>query len=700
MIGITTMFAKGWIPRPGRRAPTLGKLLAAHNNPALTSYLTTTQRWPGVDHLLVADSLLFDNTEVGKQSARIHFYVALGTFGLSVLGAVSTPVLSLLTLPVQVYFVARFLQGGITQVVRTRRVGMAVIDGLVTSALLGLGYLWAIPLYASFFIWSRRMLLHSSARYQDSLLHLASTPPQRVRILCDAHEAWIDLDALSVHDVIVVYAGEVMPVDGVVLDGLASIDQQFLTGEAQPVEREAGQHVLAMTLVLSGHLHIRAEQTGTSTVSAQISSLLRGIQRYTATLNTQAEAIGNRYALPMLALSGTTWLLLGPLSALTVLCAYLGYSLRITGPLSVLNYLQRATRHNILVKDGRAFEALHMVDTVIFDKTGTLTQDQPQVVGIYAYAGYSEDDVLALAAAAEQHQTHPIARALLQAADDHHLDSLPAGEARYEPGVGVQIQINGKLIHVVSERFLQREDIALPPYAETVQAYCYQRGHSLVYVVSDDTVIGTIELAPTLRPAARQVVSRLQQRGKRVWIVSGDHEQPTRWLAHALQTDAYYANMLPPEKARLIADVQAEGHLVCFVGDGLNDALALKQANVAVSLHGAAGLALDTAQIIIPEEDLHQLLTLFDLSRQLRSRMRGNLLCSIVPGIITIGGVYLFHWGVVAAYILYYTGLTLGISNAMAPLVLADKATMSLAAPSAPAYTRPQTNVSPVTGNA
>jgi Cu2+-exporting ATPase len=413
-------------------------------------------------------------------------------------------------------------------------------------------------------------------------------------------------------------------------------------------------------------------QTGSSTVSAHIDALLGDIRSSTAALTIQSERIGNRYAVPMLVLSSGTLLLLGPISALTVLCSYVGYSLRITGPISVLNYLQLATQHDILVKDGQVLETLHMIDTVIFDKTGTLTQEQPRVVNIYSYADHSEDDVLALAAAAEQHQTHPIARALLQAADERQLALASPSDVHYEPGVGVQIEIAGSIISVVSERFLERQGIAIPLCAETVQAYSHQRGHSLVYVVSDTTVLGVIELAPTVRPESRQLVNQLQQLGKTVWIVSGDHEQPTRWLSHRLQTDAYYANMLPPDKASLVARLQNEGKTVCFVGDGMNDALALKQADVSISLSSAAGLALDTAQIIVPDTALAQVLTLFDLSTRLHNRMQGNVACSIVPGVTTIAGVYLFHFGIVAAYILYYTGLMAGMGNAMLPRMLSD----------------------------
>ncbi len=654
---------RAWLPN---RKPTLGRLLAASDNPTLTPYTAKEDGWKRFTSLLVMAPV----SSTGE-AAQTHLVLALGALGVTSIGLLGVQVLTLASLPLHVYFVARFIQGGIGQVVQERRVGMAVIDALVTSTLLSLGYFWAIALYATSYYVSRSMVQQTSNRYQDSMLLIASSPPRHVRVMHDTTETWVELEHLAMTDTIVVYAGEVVPVDGVVVDGVASIDQRLLTGESQPVEREAGEHVFAMTLVLSGMLYLRAEQTGTSTTSAQMGSLLNQIRSYTTLLTFQSEKIGNRYAMPMLVLSGSTMLLLGPMSALTVLCSYIGYSMRISGPLSVLNYLRLAAQEQILLKDGRALEQMHHVDTVIFDKTGTLTLEQPHVVNIYTYGSYHEHHILELAAAAESHQTHPIARAITQAAHERDITIPHLRDVSYEPGMGLQVRMAGMTLHVVSGRFLEREAISLPPSAEAVQAYCYQRGHSLVYVVLGDTVIGTIELAPTLRPEARQVVAMLQQRGKTVLIVSGDHEQPTRWLANTLGVDHSYADMLPTDKTNLITRLQQEGRTVCFVGDGINDALALKQANVSISLHGAAGLALDTAQVVLPNPDLTHLLVLFELGEHLHNRMRGNLVISIVPGIITIGGVYLLHFGLVAAYLLYYTGFAAGIANAMLPLVLA-----------------------------
>lgn len=670
MLSISIQVINRWIPIPFRRKPSLGKLFAESDKVRLGKRLPDLQGWSVVRRLFAGDSRTEDTTVSRERTGQRHLYLALGALGFSAVGVSGVPLLGLVTIPVQIYFVARFVQHGIRQIVWQRQVGMAVIDALVTGLLLGLGYFWAISLYAACFYGSRSLLQQIRQRYQERMHRIARTSLQRVRVMRNANEAWVALDTLRVDDIIVVYAGEVVPVDGVVVGGLACIDQCFLNGAVPPVKREAGQPVLAMTLVLTGTLLIRADQTGTGMVSAQTETFLRDMHIATVALIRQAEAVSNRYAVPLLLLGGGTVLLLSPLSGLAVLCAYPGAALRITRPLTTFNYLQLAAQCQILLKDGQILELLHTVDTVMFDTTGTLTQDQPRVVNIYAYVNYTEDDVLALAAIAEQHHPAPLTRTLRQTALERQL-ALPVPTAvHYEPEVGVEIVLDNLVVHVVNGGFLERTGISLPITAEAIQAYCYQRGHSLVYVLQGDTVIGMIELAVALRSEALQVVAHLQQQGKTVWIVSSDHEQPTRWLAQTLQIDAYQSAMLPADNAALIARLQAEGKTVCFVGGGTNDVLAWKQANVAVALHNAPGVVFDPVQIMVPDRDLLRLLMLFDLAQRMHTQMQGNLVSSIVPGVITIAGVYLFSFGIVAACVVYTAGLAGGIANAMLPLVL------------------------------
>lgn len=259
-----------------------------------------------------------------------------------------------------------------------------------------------------------------------------------------------------------------------------------------------------------------------------------------------------------------------------------------SGPLGVLNFLNLAAERGILVKDGRALEQFSEIDTILFDKTGTLTLDQPQVAAVHPVQGWSADRVLALAAAAEARQTHPIAQAILTAADAKALDLPAVAPVHYALGLGLKVRLvsdrpdtqdeHALLIRVGSDRFMLAEGIVLPEEIVTLTQTCQQNGHSLVMIAVDDSFAGCIELQPTVRPEVPQVIQALRAQGLRLYIVSGDQEAPTRHLAQQLDMD-YIANTLPGEKAARVSALQQAGHRVCFIGDGINDAVAMRQSH-------------------------------------------------------------------------------------------------------------------------
>jgi Cu2+-exporting ATPase len=217
----------------------------------------------------------------------------------------------------------------------------------------------------------------------------------------------------------------------------------------------------------------------------------------------------------------------------------------------------------------------------------------------------------------------------------------------------------------------------IPTEINIIQASCHEEGHSFIMLASDDKLMGIIELHATLRPEAKQVIKDLHQRNMSVYIISGDHEQPTKKLAQVLGIDHYFANTLPEEKAALVAKLQAEGKSVCFVGDGINDSIALKKANVSVSLSGATTMAMDTAQIVLMDGSLQQLDQLFNIAQDFEQNMKNNLRISVIPTAICIGGIIFFHWGVFIAHILMGSTLFAGIGNTMLPLLKSERTNIS-----------------------
>lgn len=613
--------------------------------------------------------LIARTTAVSTQAQGLdqNFALSIGALLLTTTGKLFSPWLTLASVPILFYLNFDFIKTGLHELIKERKIGIGVVDAVVASALLIMRQFLIDSLFFVLFYLSQKLLEQTQDRSKQSLINIFGEQPRTVWIKQDEQELEVPFDSLQVGDIVVVSASEVVPVDAVVIDGMASVDQRMLTGESQPVEKGAGDLVFAATFVLSGKIFVQVKSAGSETVAAQIGEILSRTTDFKSSVESQGEAIANKSAIPMLALGAVTLMYMGPASALAVLLAYFGYNMRIIAPISLLNFLRIASRHSILVKDGRALELLKQVDTVIFDKTGTLTQEQFHVGVIDSFSAYSEAELLALAAAAEGKQTHPIARAIRQAATDRQLAIPSIDNAVYEVGFGIKVAIDDRIIRVGSERFMTLEAIAMPPAANALQTSKAQGASSLVYVAIDEQIGGAIELRPIIRLEAQRIIDDLKRRHMKLYIISGDQEKPTHHLAQLLGIEQYFANTLPSEKAALIARLQEEGRSVCFVGDGINDSIALKQANVSISLRGASTIATDTAQIVLMDESLTQLPSLFDLAQELDANMQGNLLASVVPGVICVVGVYFLHFGVLATQLLYFVGLGAGVANAMAP---------------------------------
>jgi Cu2+-exporting ATPase len=298
-----------------------------------------------------------------------------------------------------------------------------------------------------------------------------------------------------------------------------------------------------------------------------------------------------------LTVSAIAWPFLGTSSAAALLFSVPSNTIRVLPALQTFNHITLASKNSILIKDGRVLEELVKVDTVLFDKTGTLTKIEPEVGQIISCDDLSADEILRYAAIAESRLNHPLARAIVKQAEHLHLPDTD--HANYQIGYGVTVEMNGQTIQVGSARFMEREGILLPTAIKTANEQAQQTGDSLVMVAVDQKLKGAIEIQPQLRPEVKAVMRDLRQRDiKQLAIVSGDHQKPTQKLAKELGMDDYFYEVLPQDKAQLIRDLQAAGHKVCFIGDGLNDAVAMKQANVSICLSDAASITSDMAQVI------------------------------------------------------------------------------------------------------
>lgn len=514
-----------------------------------------------------------------------------------------------------------------------------------------------------------KLLRRTEHNSQQQLINVFSGHPSQVWLEKDGMEVQISFDELKENDTVVVHAGEVIPVDGTIKTGSASIDQHALTGESQPVDKGVGEQVFASTLVLAGRIHIQVETAGEQTVAANIGRVLNNTSDYKDTLMLRGRKIADTLLPIELGLGAVTLGVLGPVPAMAVLWSGLGYRMIMYGPISVLNYLQILARQGILIKDGRVLESIGKVDTVVFDKTGTLTKEQPTIAMVHVLAGYDENQVLFYAGSAEYRQTHPVAKAIIEKAESKNIDLAAPENSSYEVGYGIKVEVAQKTVRVGSARFMQREQLAISAQLEELQQQAEALGHSLIYVGVDHVVAGVLEMQPTIRPEVPQLIDFLHERGITTYIISGDHEQPTRNTAEKLGIDHYFAETLPENKADLIQQLRDEGRFVCFIGDGINDAIALKSAQISISLKGASSAATDTAQVIFMDGSLEPFERLFTLSDEFEGTMRNNFLFSVAPGVINVSGVYLLHFGVAASMGLFYAGTAAGLVNSVIPLV-------------------------------
>ncbi|WP_089719175.1 heavy metal translocating P-type ATPase [Candidatus Entotheonella palauensis] len=601
--------------------------------------------------------------------------VSSASMGLVTVGGLILPPLGLLSALPAAFVAAPIFKDTYNALVNERRVSATVLDAIAITIGISTAHYFAFSLFIFLYYVRRKMLMKTEDHSRQSLMNVFGQLPRTVWVEQDGIEIERPIETVQAGDIVVVDTGSVIPVDGTIASGMATIDQHMLTGESQPVEKGVGDQVFASTLMLGGRVRIQAERAGDETMVANIGDILRHTADFKTSIQSRGERLGDQMAAPFLGLGALAFPLVGPVGAGAVLLASFGYQMRLLAPLGMLNFLNLASQQGILIKDGRSLELLREVDTIVFDKTGALTLEQPHVGAIEACHGYCEDDVLRYAAAAEARQPHPIAKAILQEAETRGVVPPPIDDAQYEVGYGIKVRIGQQVVRVGSARFMEVEGIDKPDRIRDLQTEGHTQGHSIVYVAIDDHLAGTIALYPTLRPEAKSVISELRKRNMSMVIISGDHEIPTSHLAHELGIDHYFAETLPEEKADLIDQLQQQGRSVCYVGDGINDAIALKKAKASISLRGASTAATDSAQIILMDQSLHQLCRAFDIAQEFDTTMNFSFAMTMVPGIMILGGVFFLHFGLVAPMILNNLGMAVGAGNSMLPLLKSDKAT-------------------------
>ncbi|NJP07968.1 MAG: heavy metal translocating P-type ATPase [Chloroflexaceae bacterium] len=596
--------------------------------------------------------------------------IAFISFGFATAGQLLFWPLGLLSIP-GILYVPRPIYQRTYNLLKQGKVGVPTLFTLTALGCIVSGYFWVASFGLLIVSLAFKYILQVTEETRYNLINVFQATPKFVWVLIDDQEIKTPIEEIAIGDVIVVHAGEAIPVDGSVISGMATVDQKFLTGEARPAEKESGDPVFASTVLLSGRISISVEKAGHDTTVARIGRVLNDTIDYKSSVQLRANTLADKTVLPTMVVSALALPLLGPMGALALMDSHFRYKLSFVVPLSLMNFLNIASQQGILIKDGRSLDLLSQVDTIVFDKTGTLTDEQPHIHAIHTYGAYHEDQVLTYAAAAEYRQTHPIAQAILEAAGQRNLTLPQIEDSAYKIGYGLTVHLASNLVQVGSYRFMEATDVSIPAELTQTQTACHELGHSLVLVAVDGAVVGAIELAPTIRPEARAIIQNLKQRPniQSISIISGDQETPTRKLAQELGIDQYFAEILPEGKADIIQQLIDEGRFVCYVGDGINDSIALRKSHVSISLRGASTVATDTAQIIMMHGNLAGLPTVFDYAHDFYINTNVAFGLVLLPMFIGAGGVVFLGFGLFHTTILGVSGLMLGLGNSMVPAI-------------------------------
>lgn len=460
----------------------------------------------------------------------------------------------------------------------------------------------------------------TTQRARSALRDLAAMAPRVARVERDGAEVEVPVEELQPGDVVVVRPGGKVPVDGEVAGGQATVDQAAITGESMPVEAERGTTVFAASTVLLGMLRVRATRVGADTTFGRVIRLVEEAEAHRADVQRTADRFATWYLPVVLTIALLTFFVGGnPLAAAAVLVVACSCAFAIATPVAMLASIGSAARHGMVIKGGRYVEALARADVLLLDKTGTLTLGRPRITDIVSLNGAAPDEVLAVAASAERYSEHPLAEAVRALAGEHGLRVPDPEEFQSVPGVGVQAKVNGRLVTV--GRRPAGTDLA----SRQIPALEAQ-GKALLYVARDGEPLAVLAAADTLRPEVPDAIASLRALGlTRIELLTGDHEQAAASLARPLGI-AHQAGLLPEDKIAVVKAYQAQGHSVVMVGDGVNDAPALAQADVGVAM-GATGtdVAMEAAHVVLMRDDWRLVPELFRVAKRTMGVVRLNI---------------------------------------------------------------------------
>ena len=478
------------------------------------------------------------------------------------------------------------------------------------------------------------------ARARAGIERLVRLTPRTARRLREGAEEIIPAEAVAVGDILRVLPGETVPVDGVIRTGQTSINQAVMTGEPLPVDKGPGDEVSSGTVNQFGAFEMEAAKVGADSSVQRMIRLVQSADAGKAKIVGLADRWATWVVIIALAAAGLTWAVSGQIiRAVTILVVFCPCALVLATPTAIMAAIGNCTRHGFLVREGDALERLARVTKITFDKTGTLTYGKPKVEAVCStLPGLSQEDLFPLVAGAEGLSEHPLGRAVVSSFRKTGACPPPASDFRMIPGEGVSARVEGRMVLAGNEKLMSSLGLRLPDALRPELEDHLARGHALILVAVDGAFAGYLALSDTLRPDSAQTIARLARLGVRPVLLTGDHRSAAQAIGAQLRIQEIQADCLPEDKLRYLERCQARGEQVCMIGDGVNDAPALKKANVGIAM-GAEGsdIAADAADIVLVDDEVKALPHLFALSRRMMTTIKLNLTFSMALNFLAIG---------------------------------------------------------------
>jgi len=579
--------------------------------------------------------------------------------------ALTRPLLILSVLPIGLRATDTLLLEG--------RIGVDALDGIAAGFMIKSGKLKEACFMAALIglgEYIRERTATHCRKMVDDLLSLAGRSAWLVK---GRKRLYVPVEQVKVGDVLVVYPGELIPVDGVAIDGQAAIDQSKLTGESMPIEVTAGDKLYATTILLEGKIYMRCLSIGNDTKAGAILQSLKLAPIYETRIQNYAAAAADKLVLPILLTAAVSFgITRNLMRMISILIFDFSTGIRIAAPTAILSSMYNAGRKGILVKNGACLERLAQVTAIVFDKTGTLTLGEPQVTQVIPISAnrklYSSNEIIALAAAVEKRHHHPAAHAILRYATHNKIEIEERTQSSQVRGMGIKAKIKDFVVVVGSRRLMESEGIdtqaALPLEEQLSSA-----GDSIAYVAADGRLIGLIAYSDQIRSEAAQAISQLKKLGlQKIVMATGDGEVVAKHIANICGIKEYIARSFPEQKAELVKQLKAEGHTVAVIGDGINDSPALAHADIAFSLHGCTEAAREGADIVLTDGDLRRLSEAIYIARGAMNLVKGNLTLAVIPNTVGLGMATLGMVGPAGATLLNNGSAIACALNSLRPL--------------------------------